>query len=163
MGQGIERLGKISGREAAQLYFVAGHLGFQGRKTHQPEGQCRTRNPAGVSRLGGCTGMWEGHLRAPLDCGAVWGEVGQGQFAVNMVERQRQGMPCSKVNQLACHVWRKRLATFVVTHVSLRAAEAFRHGLLGDTEALSDGLEVVHAQIVAPLGFQVNSAGSLKL
>ena len=70
MGQGIERLGKISGRESAQLYFVAGHLGFQGRKAHQPEGQCRTRNPAGVSRLGGCTGMWEGHLRGL--CGGLW-------------------------------------------------------------------------------------------
>jgi len=49
------------------------------RKAPQPQGQGRTRNPAtGVDCLGGCVGMWEGHLRALLRCGAVRGEVQQG-------------------------------------------------------------------------------------
>lgn len=79
-----------------------------------------------------------------------------------MVERKRHAESGRKVDQLASHIGRQCLPAFIVTNVSLRAADAFGHRLLGNSEQLSDGLEVVHAPIVAALGINVNIAAILR-
>lgn len=114
------------------------------RKAPQPQAQGRTRNPAGVSRLGGCVGMWEGHLRALLRCGAVWGEVGQGQFAVNMVERDRQAVRFRELNDSPSSFRRHGLSGFIVGDVPLCAADARGHSLLGGTDARANGFDGMH-------------------
>ena len=86
-----------------------------------------------------------GHGSALCLCGLGGDQLGQFGVAVHVVERDGQTPTRAEVDDLACHVWREGLASLVVTYVSLGATDAIGHRLLGNAEAFSDGLEVVHA------------------
>lgn len=73
------------------------------------------------------------------------GDDGQRRAAVDVVERQFKSMQSSEIDDLACHFRRQRLPAFVVADVSLGAAYTVGHRFLSDTEAISDGLEMMHA------------------
>lgn len=123
-----------------------------GRKTPTTEVAGKGRIAAAVEKLGG-----HGLGR----CGGLGLAGGQLGGAVHVIERQTQSVLSGKIDQLLCHVRRQGLTTFVVTNIPLGAAEAVSHCLLRDAEVVAYGLEVVHAQIVAPLGCKVNSGDIL--
>jgi hypothetical protein len=78
-----------------------------------------------------------------------------------VIERQSQSVLSGEIDELFGHVWRQGLASLVVAYVALGAAEAVSHRLLRYAEVFANGLEVVHARIVAPLGRSVNSGDIL--
>ena len=57
-----------------------------------------------------------------------------GQFgdAIHVIEADGTPPRRSKSNQLARHLWRQHLSTFVVTHIALGAADATPNLLLSD-------------------------------
>lgn len=85
-----------------------------------------------------------------LRCGNGRRQVGQRGIAVDVVKADGQATLNAKVDHLSRHVRREGLALFVVADIALRAANSGSQRLLRQTQAFSDGLEVVHQRIISP-------------
>ena len=77
--------------------------------------------------------------------------------AVNLTHRQLQSARLGELNGCKRALRRDGLSVFVVADIALRAADAFRQCGLRQVQHVSDGFDLVHADILAALILYVNS------
>lgn len=83
------------------------------------------------------------------------------RFGIHVIKTDDHVPAMRQVNELSGNRRWNRLATLVVTHISLRATQRLGHGVLRHPEPFTNAFEVVHTSIISGATLHVNSGAIL--